>query len=122
MTECVWTALEDVRDPCSVLNGTHLSFVELGMVDGVTVQGGHVRLRLLLDDPVCLYVGPIDQQMRDATLAVPGVQSVEIEFCAHEIWTEERATEEARAKLGGLRERARVRRSALTGAPTRPGA
>jgi metal-sulfur cluster biosynthetic enzyme len=109
-------ALAAVLDPCSVFNGTRMSFVELGMSDAFESRGpGHLVFRLLLDDPVCLYVGEIHRQIRDAALEVSGVERVDIEFAENSIWTEERATAATRRRIAERREllRGEIRRRQL---------
>jgi metal-sulfur cluster biosynthetic enzyme len=108
LAAAVERALQDVLDPCSVFNGTRLSFVELGMIDAITMPTpGRVQVRLLLDDPVCLYVAKITDGLTAAILSVDGVDSVEIEHSAHDLWTEERATPATRALIARQRERRR---------------
>jgi metal-sulfur cluster biosynthetic enzyme len=98
-------ALAGVLDPCSVFNGTRLSFLDLGMVDRLESPGpGRLVVEMLLDDPVCLYVGQIEHEIRTALLGVTGVTEVEVRFSGREIWTEERATEATRVKFQERRE------------------
>ena len=64
----------NVLDPCGRINGTQLSLAALGMVDDVSVGvDGRVDVRLLLDDPVCIYTPEIVEAVRNAALKVPGV-------------------------------------------------
>jgi metal-sulfur cluster biosynthetic enzyme len=100
LLESVQTALAGVVDPCSRFIGSNLSFAELGMIDSVEANAeGDVAITLLLDDPTCLYMVEIEHSLRHAALAVPGVQSVAVTVRWDELWTEERATEQARAAL-----------------------
>ena len=106
--EEVERALAGVLDPCSRMNGSDLSFVELGMIDEVRLEaGGVVHVRLFLDDPLCLYITEIYREIRDVLLDVPGVTHVEMSIVADRIWTEADATEEAREKLRVTRENRR---------------
>jgi metal-sulfur cluster biosynthetic enzyme len=101
----VTAALGTVLDPCSVYNGTRLSFLDLGMIDRIELRGaGHLSVRLLLDDPVCLYVGQISHELRTALLGVPEIAQVDIEFSGDEIWTDERATAPVRARIRAQRQ------------------
>jgi metal-sulfur cluster biosynthetic enzyme len=110
LRERVREALACVLDPCSVFNGTRLNFVDLGMVQRIDVgAGGEVVVRLLLDDPVCLYVAQIHEEVRRAALAVAGVSEVTIEFSGDEIWTEDHASETVRATIRERREQLRSR-------------
>ncbi len=96
--EVVLAAINDVIDPCSRLNGSHLGLVDLGMVKDVSVQGPSVKITLLLDDPVCLYTFVIQQEIRQA-LEERGIPDVEIEICAEELWTADRLSPVARLRL-----------------------
>jgi metal-sulfur cluster biosynthetic enzyme len=98
----VWSALDHVVDPCSRFNGSYLSFVALGMVDAVEVMDdGVARIRLLLDDPTCLYLVEIHKDLREAVLAVEGITSVELSVRSDELWTNELLSPAAHARLGG---------------------
>jgi metal-sulfur cluster biosynthetic enzyme len=100
LADQVREALRGVLDPCSLFNGTRLSLVELGMVANVEHTGnGCVRISLLLDDPVCLYVADIHHELRAVALAVPGVSRVEFDFLRDQLWTQERATPAARKRM-----------------------
>jgi len=92
-------AVNEVIDPCSRLNGSHLGLVDLGMVKDVAVQGATAKITLLLDDPVCLYTFVIQQEIRQA-LEQQGINHVDIEICADELWTADRLTDVARVRLG----------------------
>jgi metal-sulfur cluster biosynthetic enzyme len=92
-------AIESVIDPCSRYNGSQLSLVELGMIDAIRINGTAVSVTLLLDDPTCMYTFLIQKELRDAIGEVAGVESVSIDVVADQIWTEERMTAEAHAKL-----------------------
>lgn len=98
----VWTSLGRVLDPCSRFNGSYLSFVDLGMVDAVEVtDDGVAHIRLLLDDPTCLYMAEIHREIHAVGLAVPGITGVELSLRSDELWTNERLTPAARARLAG---------------------
>jgi metal-sulfur cluster biosynthetic enzyme len=98
-------ALAGVIDPCSRFNGTHLSFVDLGMVEGLSEpEPGRVVVRLLLDDPFCLYMVDIRSSVRDALLDVPGVHHVDIEVIADRVWDPDMMTAETQAKYARWRE------------------
>jgi metal-sulfur cluster biosynthetic enzyme len=97
-------ALGKVVDPCSRFIGSNLSFAELGMIDDVKIaDDGSVDISLLLDDPTCLYIVEIEREIRLAALSVPGVTAAAVSVRWDEIWTDERATDEARSKLHGGR-------------------
>lgn len=95
----VLAAINEVIDPCSRLNGSHLGLVDLGMVKDVSVEGHSAKITLLLDDPVCIYTFVIQQEIRQA-LGQRGIDDVEIEICADELWTADRLSDVAGIRLG----------------------
>jgi len=100
--EAVREAVAAVIDPCSRFIGSNMGFGELGMIDAVEVTDeGEAHISLLLDDPTCLYMVEIERSVRLAALSVPGVTAAVVSVRWDELWTDERATEEARTKLRG---------------------
>ena len=97
--------LAGVIDPCSRFNGTRLSFVDLGMVDSIDVTApGRVRVRLLLDDPICTYMVEIHQTVREAVLQVEGIEHVDVEIVGDRLWAPDRMTAETTEKMRRWRE------------------
>jgi metal-sulfur cluster biosynthetic enzyme len=111
--EQIYDALSTVHDTCSVFNGTNLDIVEMGLVHDVELGGGTVRVRLLLTDPMCLYLFEMRSQIVQALEALPGVDAVEVEPVAGKLWWPERMTPAARERLERLR-RARLERLGLS--------
>jgi metal-sulfur cluster biosynthetic enzyme len=111
--EQIYDALSTVYDTCSVFNGTNLDIVEMGLVHDVEQEGGSVRVRLLLSDPMCVYLFEMRSQIVNALEALPGVEVVEVEPVAGELWWPERMTPAARKRLERVR-RLRLRRLGLT--------
>jgi metal-sulfur cluster biosynthetic enzyme len=95
----VRAAIAEVVDPCSRLQGTDLSLLDLGMVERVQVEGGAVRLELLLDDPLCMYTFVIQHELRLRIAALDGVDSVEITVLPDFSWSRERVAPEAQQRL-----------------------
>jgi metal-sulfur cluster biosynthetic enzyme len=105
----IYRALATVHDTCSVFNGTNLDIVEMGLVHDVEQDGGTVRVRLLLTDPMCLYLFEMRSQIIAALEPLPGVEAVEVEPVAGELWWPERMTPAARERLDRLRAARRQR-------------
>lgn len=97
--EAALAAINEVIDPCSRFNGSHLGLVDLGMVKDIAVDGPSARITLLLDDPVCIYTFVIQHEIRQA-LEQRGITDVDIEICADEIWTADRLSAVAQVRLG----------------------
>jgi metal-sulfur cluster biosynthetic enzyme len=110
--EQIYEALRTVHDTCSIFNGTRLDIVEMGLVHDVEQADGKVRVRLLLTDPMCLYLFEMRAQIVEALSALPGVEAVEVEPVAGKLWWPERMTPAARERLERVR-RARFERLGL---------
>lgn len=111
--EQIFEALSSVYDTCSLFNGTRLDIVEMGLVHDVEQDQGNVRVRLLLTDPMCLYLFEMRSQIIDVLSALAGVESVEVEPVSGKLWWPERMTPEARERLE-RRRRARLAQLGLT--------
>jgi metal-sulfur cluster biosynthetic enzyme len=111
--EQIFEALSSVYDTCSLFNGTRLDIVEMGLVHDVEQDEGHVRVRLLLTDPMCLYLFEMRSQIIDVLSPLPGVESVEVEPVSGKLWWPERMSPEARERLE-RRRRARIAQLGLT--------
>lgn len=110
--EEIYAALETVHDTCSLFNGTRLNVIEMGLVHEIEVVGGAVRVRLLLTDPMCLYLFEMRAQIQEAVSALPGVDAVDVEPVAGELWVPERMAPAARERLE-RRRRARLKELGL---------
>jgi metal-sulfur cluster biosynthetic enzyme len=111
--EQIYEALGKVYDTCSVFNGTRLDIVEMGLVHDVEQDGGRVKVRLLLTDPMCLYLFEMRAQIVDLLSALPGVEEVDVEPVAGKLWWPQRMTPAARERLERQR-RERLERLGLT--------
>ena len=109
----IYAALATVYDTCSLFNGTRLDIVEMGLVHDVEQEGSTVRVRLLLTDPMCLYLFEMRSQIIEALSGLPGVDTVEVEPVAGKLWWPERMAPEARERLETLR-RQRLEKLGLT--------
>jgi metal-sulfur cluster biosynthetic enzyme len=109
----IYETLSTVYDTCSLFNGTRLDIVEMGLVHDVEQEGSTVRVRLLLTDPMCLYLFEMRSQIIEALSGLPGVETVEVEPVAGKLWWPERMAPEARARLETLR-RERLKKLGLT--------
>jgi metal-sulfur cluster biosynthetic enzyme len=109
----LYAALATVYDTCSLFNGTRLDIVEMGLVDDVVQEGDTVRVRLLLTDPMCLYLFEMRSQIIDVLSQLPGVETVEVEPVAGKLWSPERMAPAARGRLETIR-RKRLEKLGLT--------
>jgi metal-sulfur cluster biosynthetic enzyme len=116
--EQIYAALSTVHDTCSVFNGTNLNIVEMGLVHDVEQEAGTVRVRLLLTDPMCLYLFEMRSQIIRVLEELPRVDAVEVEPVAGKLWWPERMAPAARERLDRVR---RVRLERLGLEPPRAG-
>lgn len=97
--EKIWDALRQVYDP-----EIPASIVELGLVYLVAAEpaeGGHkVTVRMTLTAPGC-GIGPVlVEDVRRATLSVPGVVDADVEIVFDPPWDPSRMSEAAKLQLG----------------------
>ncbi len=61
------------------------SIVDLGLLDEVEVDGGHVTVRFHLTSPLCphRFAGQIGREIRGRVARLPGVTSVEVVLQDH---------------------------------------
>ena len=90
----VWAALSEVNDPEMPIN-----LVDLGLVYGVEVGEGAVRLRLTFTAMGCPATEMIMGDIRDRLLNEPGVTDVVIDVVWDPPWSSRRLTPEGREAL-----------------------
>jgi metal-sulfur cluster biosynthetic enzyme len=91
----VMDALSNVIDP-----ELGLDFVELGLIYGVEVEGGDVRVTFTLTTPGCPIGPQVNEQIEEFVGELEGVQSVESEMVFTPPWSPERMSEDAKFALG----------------------
>ena len=88
-------ALRVVEDP-----ELGMDIVELGLLYDAEVEGSKVRVSYSLTSIGC-PVGPlIEQQIKEAVAALPGVEEVETELTWDPPWSPERMSDDAKFILG----------------------
>jgi metal-sulfur cluster biosynthetic enzyme len=90
-------ALGDVYDPCCAERG--LSVVDMGLVEGVHVDGARVRVDLVLTTGWCPFVASLSTTIPDRLRELGGVDDVEVNVLWEPVWTSERLSPKARAAL-----------------------
>jgi AdoMet-dependent heme synthase len=81
----VTQALRTVIDP-----EVGLSVVELGLIYGVTIDGGAVRVTMTPTAPGCPLHAVMTDWVRQAVLGIPGVEGVEVTVTFDPPWTPDR--------------------------------
>jgi len=77
-TDAVRAVLDTVIDPCSAANGTDLSIVEMGLLDDVSIDDGHVEVDLMVTSPMCTMVPYFIKEIRRDVGDLDGVESVAV--------------------------------------------
>ena len=89
--EQVTEALREVFDP-----ELGLSVVDLGLIYGIHVDAGRVRVEMTLTTPGCPLHDSMTGWVRQAVATVPGVADVEVVLTFEPPWTPERMGQGAR--------------------------
>lgn len=93
--EEVEEALTNVIDP-----ELGLDFVELGLIYGIAVDGGDVRVTFTLTTPAC-PIGPmVAEQIEEFVTELDGVTSVDSELIFTPPWSPDKMSEDAKFALG----------------------
>lgn len=90
--------LDRIVDPCSAANGSDLSIVEMGLLDAITIDGGHVTVDLRVTSPHCMMLGVFIDSVDREVGSLAGVEHVDVNFDAGMEWSADMITEEGRRK------------------------
>jgi metal-sulfur cluster biosynthetic enzyme len=91
----VMEALSNVIDP-----ELGLDFVELGLIYGVEIEDGSVRVTFTLTTPGCPIGPQVTEQIDEFVGELEGVKTVESEMVFTPPWSPERMSEDAKFALG----------------------
>lgn len=90
--------LEEVLDPCSTFTERPQSIVDLGLVDGVSIDDRDVTVELLPTNQLCMYIPHMTEDIENRIGELPEIDSITVETVADKVWTRDRMTEEAAAE------------------------
>jgi metal-sulfur cluster biosynthetic enzyme len=91
----VMDALANVIDP-----ELGLDFVELGLIYGVEIDAGAVRVTFTLTTPGCPIGPQVTEQIEEFVGELEGVKTVESEMVFTPPWSPEKMSEDAKFALG----------------------
>ncbi len=94
LQERVWSALAEINDPEMPVN-----LVDLGLIYGLTVDGGRVQVRLTFTAMGCPATEMLIGDIRDRLLAEPGIEDVRVDVVWDPPWTSARLTADGREAL-----------------------
>jgi metal-sulfur cluster biosynthetic enzyme len=95
--EAIVDALRDVYDPCCADRG--VSIVDMGVVEDVRVEGAHVDVDLVLTTGWCPFVASMSSAIPERLRRMEGVETVEVRTVWDPVWTMDRLSPSARARL-----------------------
>ena len=95
--DAIVDALRDVYDPCCADRG--VSIVDMGVVEDVRVAGAHVDVDLILTTGWCPFVSSMSTAIPERLQRMDGVETVEVRTVWDPVWTMDRLSDSARAKL-----------------------
>ncbi len=93
--EQVYEALKSVIDPEIGFN-----IVDLGLIYGVDVKDGNVKIKMTLSSPSCPLSGTILKWVEDTVRKLEGVSNVEIELVWEPPWNIDMASDSVKKALG----------------------
>ena len=91
----VLEALKTVRDP-----EIPMDLVELGLIYGVEIDEGNVRVTFTLTTPGCPIGPQVNEQIEEFVGELEGVKTVESEMVFTPPWSPEKMSEDAKFALG----------------------
>lgn len=91
-------ALRNVVDPCSAATGSNLNIVEMGLVEGIEVQDGQVRVAMRVTTPACQMVAYFHSEIENQVEPLPGVTAVELEVDDGLEWSKEMMSDDAKRR------------------------
>ena len=90
----IWLALAEINDPEMPVN-----LVDLGLIYGLTVDGGRVCVSLTFTAMGCPASDMILGDIRERLLAEPGIEDVDLDLVWDPPWTSARLSAEGRDAL-----------------------
>lgn len=90
--------LDEIIDPCSAGNGTNLSLVDMGLVDTVEIEKGHVTVAIQLTTPACMMGPYFVDEIEGRVGELDGIDAVTVEFDEGYTWLPSMMTDEARER------------------------
>ncbi len=79
-----------------------VNIVDLGLIYGVEIKGGLVKIKMTLTSPGCPLSFVFDQMITEAVKTIKGVKDVRVHLTFDPPWDPGRMSEDARFKLGWM--------------------
>lgn len=101
----VRAVLNSIVDPCSAAMAEPIGIADMGLVEDVRVEAGHVVVVVVPTSPHCLFTALFEEEIEKRVAALPWVESVRVELEEGGIiWDERRLSDAARARLARRRD------------------
>jgi metal-sulfur cluster biosynthetic enzyme len=94
--EDVLEALRAIPEPCSIAMRAPMDICEMGLVEDIEIDGGHVRVTLVLTDPSCVHFGAMRRFIADELLRLDAVETTTVAMSTRTLWTPDRVRRQAR--------------------------
>jgi metal-sulfur cluster biosynthetic enzyme len=105
LNEEIRAALEQVCDPCSIAANAPLSILDMGLIQGWSVdKEGNLRVRMCLTSPSCTMSPHIVKAAEGMLSSIRGVKSARVEVDPEVFWTPANMTGRGREILHSRRE------------------
>ena len=98
--------LSHVYDPCCRDKG--ISVVDVDLLHRAEVDAGAARVELMLTSGWCPFAAAVLTDIEVAVRSLPGVESATVSLVWDQVWSPDRLSEDARAKLRFLPDPATV--------------
>jgi metal-sulfur cluster biosynthetic enzyme len=95
--DTITAALREVYDPCCADRA--ISIVDMGVVEDVRQEGSHVDVDLVLTTGWCPFVSSMSTAIPERLTQIDGVETVDVKTVWDPVWTQERLSDSAKAKL-----------------------
>jgi metal-sulfur cluster biosynthetic enzyme len=95
--EEILAQLRRVPEPCGLLMRTPLNICEMGLIETIEREAGHVRVELVLTDTSCVHFAGMRGYIADVLKELPGVESVTVTASTTTLWTPDRLTHSERS-------------------------
>ena len=95
--EAVIAALRQIHDPEIPVN-----IYDLGLIYGVEIDNGHAIITMTLTTPHCPVAESMPGEVELRVLAVPGIQSAEVNLVWSPPWDPGKMSDEAKLEMGML--------------------
>ena len=76
-----------------------VNIYELGLIYAIETEGAHIKVEMSLTAPGCPSAQELPVQVREAIMALPGVDGCDVEVVWEPAWDPSRMTEDARLSL-----------------------